>query len=53
VLRDLGLAHTLEGDLDGALAAFDASLALQPDARTRANLERVKAERARTRAEAR
>lgn len=53
VLHDLGLAHTLEGDLDGAVAAFDASLALKPDAVTRANLERVKAERARARAGAR
>ena len=53
VLHGLGLARTLEGDLERAVAAFDASLALQPDERTRINLERVKAARARAEAGAR
>jgi Flp pilus assembly protein TadD len=47
VLNDLGMARALDGDFERAIAAFDASLAMAPNERTRANLERAKADRAR------
>jgi Flp pilus assembly protein TadD len=49
VLNDLGIARAEAGDYDRAVAAFGAALELEPNATTRANLERAKAARAASR----